>query len=127
MGFVASFLHRSQLSITMQIKAKASLETLPDLLLFIEQARQSHQMPQQICLNLQIAVEEASINAIKHGYAKLQPGIIKIASDLENNQVCISALDFERIFDPTISPPPNCSSEWDRHPVGSLGVVLIHH
>ena len=109
----------------MQINAKASRENLPELLLFIEQACNRYQISKPICLNLRLAVEEACVNIIEHGYADLQTGMIEIAFQFRDNQVIITIIDFGREFDPTTYPPPDRSSEWDQRPVGGLGVFLI--
>ena len=109
----------------MQINAKALRENLPNLLLFIEQACNKYQISKPICLNLRLAVEEACVNIIEHGYADLQTGMIEIAFQFRDNQVIITIIDFGREFDPTTYPPPDRSSEWDQRPVGGLGVFLI--
>jgi serine/threonine-protein kinase RsbW len=109
----------------MQIKTKASRENLPDLLSFVEQACHRYQIPKPTRLNLQLAVEEACVNIIEHGYAGWPPGTIEITFQPRDHQVSITIIDFGRKFDPTTHPPPDTSSEWDQRPVGGLGVFLI--
>jgi len=109
----------------MQINAKASRENLHDLLLFIEQACNKYHIAKPICLNLRLAVEEACVNIIEHGYANLQPGMIEIAFRLKDNQVIITIVDFGREFDPTTYSPPDRLSEWEQRPLGGLGVFMI--
>ena len=109
----------------MHINAIASRENLPDLLLFIEKACHEYQISNQFCLNLRLAVEEACVNIIVHGYADLQPGMIEISFQLMDNQVIITITDFGREFDPTTYPSPDCSAEWDQRPLGGQGVFLF--
>ena len=103
----------------------ASVENIPDLLLFIDQACHSYTLPRPLCLELRLAVEEACVNIIKHGYAGLQPGKIMIDFQRHENQVIITITDFGREFDPNNYPPPDNSSDWDQRPVGGQGVFLL--
>ena len=109
----------------MQINVKASRENLSNLLAFVEQACHRYQVSGQTRMDLQLAVEEACVNIIEHGYAGLQPGMIEITFERKDNQVFIAITDFGRAFDPTTYPPPDRSSEWDQRPVGGLGVFLL--
>ena len=109
----------------MQIAVKAIRENLPDLLGFIEKACQQSQLPRQVSLDVKLAVEEACVNLIKHGYAELPPGIIEISFQRRDQQVQITMMDFGHEFDPTTFHLPERASEWDQRPVGGLGVFLI--
>ena len=109
----------------MKIEAQALRENVPGLLTLFEQACQQHKIPRQTCLDLQLAVEEACINVIEHGYADLQPGTIAITFKIKDRQVSITITDFGHEFDPTKYPPPDLTSDWDQRPVGGLGVYLI--
>ncbi len=109
----------------MKIEAQALRENVPGLLTLFEQACQQHKIPRQTCLDLQLAVEEACINVIEHGYEGLQPGTIAITFKIKDRQVSITITDFGHEFDPTKYPPPDLTSDWDQRPVGGLGVYLI--
>lgn len=109
----------------MQIALKALRENLPDLLGFIEKACQQEQLSRQVSLDIKLAVEEACVNLIKHGYAGLAPGMIEISFQRLDQQVQITIMDFGHKFDPTTFQPPERTSEWDQRPVGGLGVFLI--
>jgi len=107
------------------VTVKASRENLSHLLLFIEQACNRYKLTKPTRLNLQLAVEEACVNIIEHGYDGLQPGMIEVTFQLKDDQVFITITDFGHAFDPTTYPPPDRSSEWDKRPVGGLGVFLL--
>jgi len=107
------------------IEAKASRENLPDILSSIGQACHRYHIPKQTRLDLQLAVEEACVNIIEHGYADLQPGMIEIDFRREEDRIFVAITDFGHEFDPTTYPPPDRSSEWDQRPVGDLGVFLL--
>jgi serine/threonine-protein kinase RsbW len=109
----------------MQMKVKASRENLSDLLLFVEHACSRYHISRQTSLNLKLAVEEACVNIIEHGYTGTIPGMIEVTFQASDQQVSIGIVDFGRRFDPTIHPPPDTSSEWDQRPVGGLGVFLM--
>lgn len=104
---------------------KASRENLSDLLSFVEQACSQYKISGKPRLDLKLAVEEACANIIEHGYAGLAPGTIEITFQIKDHQASISIVDFGRKFNPKTYPPPDTSSEWDKRPVGGLGIFLI--
>jgi serine/threonine-protein kinase RsbW len=110
---------------SMQMKIKASSENLPDLLSFVEQACSHFKISGQTRLNLKLAVEEACINIIEHGYTGLPTGTIEVTFQVRHHQVSVSIVDFGHPFDPRTYPPPDISSTWDERPVGGLGVFFI--
>ena len=109
----------------MQIAVKALRENLPNMLGFIEKACQQYQLSRQASLDVRLAVEEACVNLIKHGYAGLPPGMIEITFLRTDQQVQIAIMDFGHEFDPTTFHPPDRSSEWDQRPIGGLGIFFI--
>jgi len=83
------------------IEAKASRENLPDILSSIGQACHRYHIPKQTRLDLQLAVEEACVNIIEHGYADLQPGMIEIDFQREEDRIFVAITDFGHEFDPS--------------------------
>jgi anti-sigma regulatory factor (Ser/Thr protein kinase) len=109
----------------MHIKKKASRENLSDLLSFVERACSRYKLTVNTCLDLQLAVEEACVNIIEHGYAGLHPGTIELTFQVRDQRVSIIIVDFGHKFDSRTYPPPDTSIDLDKRPVGGLGVFLI--
>ena len=109
----------------MKIIKKATRENLPKLLHFVEQACQRLGIPEETSQNLQLAVDEACINIIDHGYQGRSPGTIELTIQVGDQQVVIEVVDFGRKFDPTTLPTPDISSSLEERPVGGLGVYLM--
>jgi len=75
-------------------------------------------------LNVQLAVEEACINIVRHGYRGTD-GAIRIAFDYECDSLSVSIEDDAPQFDPTKFEEPDFSADLEKRPIGGLGIHLI--
>ena len=75
-------------------------------------------------LDMQLAVEEAFINIIRHGYHGAY-GTILIAMDFEEGSLKVKIEDDAPLFDPTRFQEPDFSAALEERPVGGLGIHLI--
>ena len=75
-------------------------------------------------LDMQLAVEEAFINIIRHGYHGAY-GTILIAMDFEEGSLKVKIEDDAPLFDPTRFQEPDFSAPLEERPVGGLGIHLI--
>lgn len=75
-------------------------------------------------LEAQLAVEEACINIIRHGYRGAK-GDIRIALDLEDNRLKAIIEDDAPPFDPTQFEKPSFADSIDERPIGGLGIHLM--
>ncbi len=75
-------------------------------------------------LDVQLAVEEACINIIRHGYQGTI-GAIGIAVDYEDDSLNVSIEDDAPQFDPTKFERPDFSADLEKRPIGGLGIHLI--
>jgi PAS domain S-box-containing protein len=75
-------------------------------------------------LDMQLAVEEAFINIVRHGY-KGAYGAILIAMDIEEGRLRVTIEDDAPPFDPTGFQEPDFSAELEERPVGGLGIHLM--
>jgi sigma-B regulation protein RsbU (phosphoserine phosphatase) len=75
-------------------------------------------------LDMQLAVEEAFINIIRHGYHGSY-GAILIAMDFEEGSLKVKIEDDAPPFDPTRFQEPDFSSDLKQRPVGGLGIHLM--
>src|SRR5690606_7958155 len=75
-------------------------------------------------LDMQLAVEEAFINIIRHGYHGAY-GAVLIAMDFEEGRLKVKIEDDAPPFDPTKFQEPDFSADLEERPVGGLGIHLM--
>jgi serine/threonine-protein kinase RsbW len=75
--------------------------------------------------DLRLAVEEACVNVIKHGYPGGPPGVIRLSIAAEPGRIVVEIVDDAAPFDPQDAPAPDIRSDWDERRIGGLGWHLI--
>lgn len=76
-------------------------------------------------LGVKLAVEEACINIVRHGYRGTD-GTIRIAIDFEEDNLRVTIEDDAPMFDPTQFECRNFSADLERRPIGGWGIQLIN-
>jgi sigma-B regulation protein RsbU (phosphoserine phosphatase) len=74
--------------------------------------------------DVQLAVEEACINIVRHGYRGGE-GSIGIALDAQDDRLMVTITDQAPKFDPTVFDKPDFSADLEKRPVGGLGIHLM--
>lgn len=78
---------------------------------------------------LRLAVEEALVNVVKHGYAGRAPGNLRLALTLESRDgrpaVRVDLQDQGHPFDPLSLDAPDLGAGAEERPIGGLGVMLM--
>ena len=108
-----------------EIVREARLENLASLIEFIEEACRQINAEQQVCLDIRLAVEEVCMNLIRHGYAGMEPGPIRLNFQTDGEKVIIRIGDHAPPFHPQQAPRLKLNSEWQKRPVGGFGWHLI--
>ncbi len=108
-----------------EIIQEARLENLAKLLKFIEDACRQVDADQSISFDVKLAVEEACVNLIRHGYANMQPGPIRLTFQVEGQRIVINIGDDAPPFDPEQAPPPDLDPDWQKPKTAGLGWHLI--
>jgi PAS domain S-box-containing protein len=75
-------------------------------------------------LDMQLALEEACINIVQHGYRGTY-GAILIAIDFKEDRLIVTIEDGAPPFDPTKFDKPNFTADLERRPIGGLGIHLM--
>ncbi len=75
-------------------------------------------------LDMQLAVEEAFINIIRHGYHGAY-GAILIAIDFQEGRLTVTIEDDAPPYDPTRFQEPDFSADLEKRPIGGLGIHLM--
>lgn len=74
--------------------------------------------------DIQLAVDEACANIVKHGYSG-SPGNITISLELQPDSVLIRISDTAPPFNGNSAPKPLLSGDVDRRQPGGLGIFLM--
>jgi serine/threonine-protein kinase RsbW len=93
----------------------------------VSRAATEGQLDAAIRDDLQLAIEEACVNLIDHGYPPQRPGPIDVAIEVENDRVTVVISDRAAPFDPKFAPAPDLDSDWSDRSIGGLGLHLIRN
>lgn len=78
----------------------------------------------EILPDIQLAVDEAVTNIIRHGYAG-KPGTIKISCSVDGGVVRTEIRDSAPPFNPLTIPDPDLTADLADRVVGGMGIFLI--
>jgi serine/threonine-protein kinase RsbW len=102
------------------------LESLPKISSFIDETMQTLEIPNQKDIYaVQLSVDEACTNIIKHAYANKNEGKITIRCMLACSRFVVELIDWGNPFDPTTLPPPDIESGLHERKEGGLGIYFI--
>lgn len=73
---------------------------------------------------MQLAVDEACTNIIKHAYSG-QGGLITLYFERNENTAIITIQDQGKPFDPAAIPPPDLEAEVEKRQIGKLGLHFM--
>jgi anti-sigma regulatory factor (Ser/Thr protein kinase) len=106
-----------------KLSVDARLESLSTISDFIFSAAMQSDIKQDIN-KMQLAVDEACTNIMKHAYSS-QGGLITIYFERNDNTVVITIRDHGKPFDPSVVPPPDLEAGVEKRQVGKLGLHFI--
>ncbi len=111
---------------TLEIIIRAVIAEIPQLNEELEQFLSANSLGMNDILDIQLAVEEAVTNTIKHGYHGKE-GIIRIHASVTGDLAKIIIRDSATPFNPLLLPPPDITAPAEDRPIGGLGVMLIRN
>jgi serine/threonine-protein kinase RsbW len=109
-----------------QITRAAELESLRTFRDFITKCCARYDIPNDVVLELKLAVDEACANIIEHGYKGMDPGSIILSFRIESDRILVQITDFGHVFEPADAPKPDIEAALDDRPLGGLGLYLIY-
>jgi serine/threonine-protein kinase RsbW len=112
---------------TYQVTKAAEFESLRPFRELIKQAALDWpQIDAQMLYDMQLAVEEAAMNIITHGYAGINPGSIILKMVVDEQRVQLTLTDFGHPFEPASAPMPDLEAALEGHPMGGFGLFMIY-
>lgn len=109
-----------------QIAHAAELEALALFRDFIDKTCHKAGIPEQLCYDLKLAVDEACTNIIQHGYAGMNPGSMILKLKLLGDQVVVTITDFGHSFEPAPPPPLDVNAIMADQRAGGFGLHFIY-
>ena len=105
----------------------AELEALTGFRELIEQACKEHpRIDEQTCYDLKLAVEEACMNVITHGYSGVDPGSIILDLQLDPRKVVVTLTDFGHPFEPYEPDAPDLEANLENGLAQGFGLHFIY-
>ena len=109
-----------------RITLVAEMETLGAFRAFVERCCRAEGVAETEIDDLKLAIDEAAMNVIMHGYEGMDPGSLMLELDIRANRVEAKITDFGHPFepyDPGLPAPEDLLG--DRKP-GGFGLHFIH-
>ena len=109
-----------------QLALPAELDTLSAFQDFIDEVCQAAGLDDETSYDIKLAVDEACMNIIEHGYEGMNPGTIIVSIHYGAKQAVIRITDFGHPFEPTEAPEePDHQAVLDGTS-GGYGLYFIH-
>lgn len=105
----------------------SDIAELERLSAFIDEFCALEGVPEETCCQLQIALEELVLNAIKHGGCEPKKGAIRLAMRNESGEVRIVLSDSGTYFNLLEAPTPDLTASLQDRKLGGLGIHLVRH
>jgi serine/threonine-protein kinase RsbW len=102
----------------------AEVGNLAEIRRFVREEATALAAGEEAICDLELAVDEAACNIIRHGYKGLV-GTIQISVKRNGDSLVICLHDEAPLFDPTHHPPPDVTLPLEQRPLGGLGIFLI--
>lgn len=111
-----------------ELTVESKLENLPRISEFIDETMRHCEVHSvKDIYAVQLSVDEACTNIIKHAYSNKSEGTIVIRCMLSSTgeKFTVNIMDWGKAFDPTIIPEPDTESDLDERKVGGLGIFFM--
>jgi serine/threonine-protein kinase RsbW len=93
---------------------------------FVGRAAESTSLDERAVYEVQLAVDEACTNIIKHAYGGEGRGDIEITCRINDEGLTVILRDHGQPFDPTSVPPPKLHGNLKDRNLGGLGLFFMH-
>ncbi len=109
-----------------ELRVEPQANAIPQLIKWVEAHCSANGIADDIRLKAALALEEAAINVVTHGFVGLPPPHqLTVRLDITAEALVAEITDNGRPFDPTAAPDPDLLLPLDQRRPGGLGVLLI--
>jgi anti-sigma regulatory factor (Ser/Thr protein kinase) len=109
-----------------QITRAAEFESLKTFRGFIAECCAKYNIPEDVILDLKLAVDEACTNIIEHGYKDMDPGSIILSLRVDPDRILVQVTDFGHVFEPVEAQKPDLQAALNGQESGGFGLYLIY-
>ena len=86
-----------------------------------------HGLPEELAMDMNLALEEVFVNVVRYGYADSSRHDIRVSVSLEDDVVSVTVEDDGIAFNPLAAPPVDVHAPLEGRPIGGLGIHLIRN
>jgi serine/threonine-protein kinase RsbW len=108
-----------------EVVIKNDVPEINRVLEFIASYCSEQQLTEDICFDVQLAVEEAVTNIIKYGYEDHYGHRIHVRAFTQPHELIIEIEDDAKAFNPLEAAEPDLSVPIEERHVGGLGIYLL--
>lgn len=96
---------------------------------FVEEIGEALHLPTDLTFSLNLALEEALVNAISYAYPVGEKGVITLKAFWENEPTAVEfeLIDSGRMFNPLMVQKPDMTQDVESRQVGGLGIFLVRN
>lgn len=103
------------------------IETISQLNEFIDGFCEETGISKDVCMSLNLAIEEAVVNVMNYAYPMGTVGYVDIEAEADKKIVTFVISDTGQPFDPTKEADADITLPAAKRPVGGLGIHLVRH
>jgi len=107
-----------------ELEVDSKLESLAIIGDFVAKMMKGIGAGERSIFEVQMAVDEACTNIIKHAYSE-EKGTITLICELVNDELTVAIRDRGKPFDPSSVPRPDFHADLDKRRIGGLGIYLM--
>jgi len=91
----------------------------------VESFCRERRLGEDVAFDLNLALEELFVNAVKHGGCEGMQNAARVCLQLDDGAVAVEIAYRGLPFDPTTAPPPDLEAPLDERRPGGLGIHLV--
>ncbi len=109
-----------------EIRIEALTENLQTVLDFVDGKLSKTGASMKAVMQIDVAVEELFVNIAHYAYAPdTGTAVIRVETDLDNNQVLITFTDTGKPYNPLEKPDPDVTLSAEERDIGGLGIFMV--
>ena len=108
-----------------ELRVEATLENLRKVSEFVRDIGQQLRLTEEVLFDIDLAVEEASVNIVRHAYRPGQAGDLLLRVETTDDIVRITLTDWGLPFDPERVTPFDVHAPVEKRAEGGTGLHLI--